>query len=390
MADSYIRDELYDLIVLGLGAMGSAAAYHAARGGQKVLGLDAYERNHTMGSSHGHSRIIRESYAEGPQYVPLVQRAYVLWRELEKASGRHLLTMTGGLYMGSPDSDIVTGVLRSAREHNLSCDYLTAAEVTSKFAGFRIPEEMVGVYEENGGVLDAEACVGAHLDMAARLGADLHHSEPVVKWTADGDGVRVETNAGSYTAGRLIVTAGPWTGRVLSELSLPLTPWRVANAYFEPIRPDFDVGRCPFYLLEVPEGTYYGLPALPGQGLKAGRHDAGEVCTTPESARRKVDASEVEELRSVLDRYIPGAAGKLKATTTCIYTMTPDEDFIIDRHPEHPQVVYASACSGHGFKFSSAMGEVLAGMAFGETTPPLVTSFSAARFKAVTSDAPPL
>ncbi|HUP28444.1 MAG TPA: FAD-dependent oxidoreductase, partial [Chloroflexia bacterium] len=166
---------MYEVIVLGLGAMGSAAAYHAARRGQKVLGLDAHERGHKLGSSHGRSRIIRESYAEGPQYVPLVQRAYELWGELEKESGRHLLTMTGGLYIGAPDSDIVTGVLRSAREHNLACEYLAAGEVASRFPGFRVPESMVGVYEENGGVLDADACIGAHLDMALRHGADLRH-----------------------------------------------------------------------------------------------------------------------------------------------------------------------------------------------------------------------
>ena len=381
---------MHDLIVLGLGAMGSAAAYHAARGGRRVLGLDAYPRNHAVGSSHGHSRIIRESYAEGPQYVPLVQRAFVLWRELEEASGQHLLTMSGGLYIGTPDSDIVTGVLRSAREHNLSCDYLTPSEVHTRFPGFRVPEGMVGVYERNGGVLDAEACVGAHLDMAAWHGAELHHSEPVIEWAADGDGVRVKTNKGSYRASRLIVTAGAWTGGILADLSLPLTPWRVANAFFDPSGPEFDVGRCPFYLLEVPEGTYYGLPALPGQGLKTGRHDAGEVCTTPESARREVEASEVASLKAVLDRYMPGAAGTLLATTTCIYTMAPDEDFIIDRHPEYPQVVYASPCSGHGFKFSPAIGEVLAQMAFSEATPPNVASFSAARFKLTTSSAPPL
>lgn len=367
--------------------MGSAALYHAARAGQKVLGLDAYARNHALGSSHGHSRIIRESYAEGPQYVPLVQRAYTLWRELEQESGRHLLTMTGGLYIGPPGSDFVTGVARSAREHNLNCDYLTAPQVTARFPGFRVPDSMVAVYEENGGVLDAEACVGAHLDMAMMRGAAVHHNEPVLRWSAEGGGVRVETSGGNYLADRLIVAAGPWTAGVLSELSLPLTPWRVANAFFTPTGPQFEVGRCPFYLLDVPEGTYYGLPSLPGQGLKAGRHDAGEVCT-PENARREVDAGEVDALRAVLDRYLPGAAGALNATTTCIYTMTPDEDFIIDRHSRYPQVVYASACSGHGFKFSAAIGEALAGMARGETTPETVSSFTSARFRVAASNAP--
>ncbi len=371
--------KLYDLIIIGLGAMGSATAYHAASRGHKVLGLDAYERNHTNGSSHGRSRIIRESYAEGPQYVPLVQRAYKLWRDLEEASSRPLLTITGGVYIGSPDSDIVRGVLRSAEAYGLACDYLTAAELMSRFPGFRVPEDLVAVFEARGGVLDAEACVGAHLDLAALRGAELRHNEPVLRWTADGGGVRVETPTGSYAGERLVIAAGPWIGGMLADLSLPLTVWRVYNTFFEPTRPEFEVGRCPFYLLEVPEGTYYGMPSLPGQGLKAGRHDRGEV-STPQSIRRSVDPDEVEAIRSVLDRYMPGAAGPLKATTTCVYTITPDEDFIIDRHPEHPQVVYASPCSGHGFKFSSAIGELLCDLALKGTSEFDAAVFSAERF----------
>lgn len=371
-------DQTYDLIVIGLGAMGSATAYHAARQGYKVLGLDAYERNHHMGSSHGRSRIIRESYAEGPQYVPLVQRAYKLWRNLEQESGVPLFTMTGGIYIGLPGSEIVTGVLRSAREHHLSCDLLTASEVMSRFPGFRVPEPMVGVYEPNSGVLDAQACVEAHLDLATRAGADLHHSEPVLRWSPDGEGVHVETASATYTAAKLVIAAGAWTSGLLSDLSLPLTVWRVVVAYFDPAGPQFDVGVFPFYLLEVSEGTYYGLPNLPGQGLKVGRHDAGEVCT-PQSIRRTVDASDIDTIRTMMDTYMPGAAHTLKDASTCIYTMTPDEDFIIDRHPAHPQVAYVSACSGHGFKFSASIGEALAQLSFDGTISPLIRPFSAAR-----------
>lgn len=369
---------MYDLIVLGLGAMGSATAYHAARSGYKVLGLDAYQRNHTVGSSHGHSRIIRESYAEGPQYVPLVQRAFRLWRELEVESQRRLLTMTGGLYIGTPESEIVKGVIASASQHSLSIDLLTARETMLRFPSLSLPDDLVAVYELNGGVLDAEACVGAHLDMAARWGADLHHSEPVLSWSPDRQGVSVVTQDGSYEAAKLVIAAGSWMSDLLPDLSLPLTVWRVVNAFYEPSTPDYDIDRFPFFLLEVPEGTYYGLPSAPGQGLKVGRHDAGEV-STPQTMRRTVDPAEVETLRLMLDHYMPGAAGNLKATSTCVYTMTPDEDFIIDRHPQYPQVTYVSACSGHGFKFSSVIGEVLAAMSIEGRDSPLVSSFSAAR-----------
>lgn len=370
---------MYDIIVLGLGAMGSATAYHAARRGYSVLGLDTHVRNHTQGSSHGRSRIIRESYFEGTEYVPLVQRAYERWRELEEESGKHLITMTGGMYIGSPRSSMITGVKRSADEHRLACDYLSAAEVMFRFPIFHVPDGMVGVYEVNGGILDAEACVTAHLDLATRYGAELHHGEPVVHWVADGSGVCVETPQGNYKGERLIVAAGPWTNDVLFELSLPLTVWRVVNAHFEPTRTDFGVGQCPFYILDVPEGIYYGLPALADQGIKAGRHDVGEACT-PRTIRRDVTSSEVDMLRSVLDHYVPGAAGALKATTTCIYTMTPDTHFLIDRHPTHSQVVYASCCSGHGFKFSSAIGEILTELAVGATPELSIGVFSASRF----------
>jgi sarcosine oxidase len=310
-----------------------------------------------------------------------VQRAFKLWRNLEQESRQQLLTMTGGIYIGLPGSEIVTGVLLSAREHHLTCDYLTASEVMARFPGFRVPDSMVGVYEENGGVLDAQACVDAHLDLAARAGADLHHSEPVLRWSPDGEGVQVETGTATYRAARLVIAAGSWIPDLLAELSLPLVVWRVVVAYFNPAGSLFDAGSFPFYLLEVPEGTFYGLPNLPGQGLKTGRHDTGEVCT-PQTIRRTVDDREIDQIRSMLDIYMPGAAATLKEISTCIYTMTPDEDFIIDRHPEHHQVAYVSACSGHGFKFSAAIGEALAQLSLEGIVSPLIAPFSASRFGA--------
>ncbi|HEU5328172.1 MAG TPA: N-methyl-L-tryptophan oxidase, partial [Thermomicrobiales bacterium] len=206
----------YDAIVLGLGAMGSATAYHLARRGTRVLGLDAYPRGHTQGSSHGRSRIIREAYFEAPEYVPLVQRAYHLWRELEAECGQALLTLTGGLNLGAPESELVTGALASARQHQLPYEYLNAAEITARFPGFRPPEDAVAVYEPNAGILAPEACVGAHLDLAMRHGAVLQFNEPVRHWSADGAGVRVDTAQGTYQAARLVIAAGPWSAAVLA------------------------------------------------------------------------------------------------------------------------------------------------------------------------------
>jgi sarcosine oxidase len=374
----------YDLVVLGLGAMGSAAAYHAARRGQRVLGLDAHDRRHTLGSSHGRSRMIREAYYEAPEYVPLVRRAYALWRELEADSGRSLLTITGGLYFGPPESGLVNGVLRSAREHDLAHDILRPAEVAARFPAFRLADDQAAVYEANAGILEPEACVEAHLDLAARHGAELHHSEPAQRWAADDSGVRVETERGGYTAGRLVIAAGPWTSELLSELDLPLVVWRLVNAHFEPTRPEpFGPDRCPVYLWQGPEGVYGGFPSLPGQGVKFGRHDVGEVCT-PRTIRREIEDGEIEGLRDVLERYLPGAAGPLKWAFTCMYTMTPDHHFILDRHPRHERVVYACGFSGHGFKFASVIGEVLTDLLIDGRTRHPIDFLSAARFAAPT------
>ena len=222
--------------------------------------------------------------------------------------------------------------------------------------------------------------MGAHLDLAARHGAELRHGEPARRWDADGAGVRVETERGVYHAGRLVVTTGPWAGELLAGLGLPLEVWRIVNAHFEPARPElFGPERCPIYLWQVPEGDYYGFPNLPGQGVKLGRHDIGEVCT-PHTIRRGVDEAEVAMLRAMLDRYLPGAAGAVKWTLTCMYTNTPDRDFVLDRHPAHPQVAYGCGFSGHGFKFASAIGEVLADLALDGAARQPIGFLAASRF----------
>lgn len=375
----------YDVIVVGLGAMGSATAYHLAKRGYRVLGLDAYTRGHKNGSSHGTTRIIREAYFEAPEYVPLVQRAYVLWREVEAESGRHLLTITGGLNIGTPESAFVSGARMSAQLHHLPYEELTNADVAGRFPAFRLPDGIVAIFEPTAGILAPEACVFAHLDLAARHGAAIRHGEPARRWSTDGEGVRVETERDSYTASRLVITAGPWAGEVLADVGLPLRVQRIVNVHFAPTAPAlFMPERCPVYLMQVPEGDYYGFPALPGEGVKIGRHDIGEV-TTPHTIRRDVDPEEIAMLRDVLDRYMPGAAGDVLWTLTCMYTNTPDRHFVLDRHPAHGNVVYGAGFSGHGFKFASAIGEVLADLAMEGTTRHDIGFLSAARFARATS-----
>lgn len=351
----------YDVIIAGLGAMGGAAAFHLARRGVRVLGLDRFAPPHAFGSSHGESRIIREAYFEHPVYVPMVQRAFELWRELELATGATLLRETGGLMIGRPDSVLVEGALRSAKTHGLRHELLTAGEVRRRFPALRPEPDMVAVWEPRAGILFPDLCIAAYLDLASRDGAVLHFDEQALGWQGDGSGIRVRTAQGEHRAKQLIVTAGAWVGSLLPGSKLPFSIERQVLHWFDvsDARDIFGAERCPIHLWQF-DGTrfFYGFPEL-GTGVKAGFHHGGET-TTAETVRRDVTADEVEAVREVMRRFTPGADGPLRASVVCLYTNTPDEHFWIDRYPAHPQVLVASPCSGHGFKFSPVIGEILA------------------------------
>ncbi len=352
-----------DVIVLGLGGMGSAAAAHLARRGVSVIGLEQFEPNHANGSSHGETRIIRKAYFESPDYVPLLERAYELWDELEKTSGQDLLTINGGLNIGTIESGFVAGSTRSAREYGLEVEELDAPAVRERFPGFQLPDNLVALFDPSAGFLRPERCVAAHVDVARRHGADLRFSTQATGWSATDSGVEVQTESGTISAECLVIAAGPWSRAVITGWNAPLEVWRIVNVHFDSTVADrFAPERCPVFLIEVPEGHYYGFPALPGQGVKLGRHDVGQVCT-PETINRAVEQSEINMLRDLLDTYLPGASGPVIRTLTCMYTNTPDTHFVIDKHPEFSNVVLACGFSGHGFKFASAVGETLADLA---------------------------
>ena len=354
----------HDVIVLGLGAMGSAAAYHLARRGRRVLGLEQFTPAHDRGASHGRSRIIREAYFEDPRYVPLVRRAYELWDVLQQESGARLLLTTGGLMIGPRDGELVQGALASARQHGLSHELLDTAGLHRRYAQILADEATVAVWEPRAGALFPEDCIRAHLAGAARAGALLQFEEPVQRWRVAGDAVEVTTTRGVYRAGRLIITAGPWAGRVLQSLGLRLEVERNVMYWFQPLDPAlFSPDRFPVYIYEYAQHRFfYGFPALRGEGVKIAHHHSGELCT-PETIRREVGGDEVEAMRGLLTRYLPRANGELLQTATCMYTNTPDGHFIIDRHPEHPNVTIACGFSGHGFKFASVVGEILGELA---------------------------
>lgn len=369
-----------DVIVLGLGGMGSSTASHLAQRGATVIGFDAFEPCHANGSSHGESRIIRKAYFESPDYVPMLERAYELWRELQQASGQNLLTINGALNIGSVDSGFVAGSTRSAREYGLNVEELNAAEVGARFPGFQLPDSLVALYDPAAGYLRPEACVAAHLDRAKQHGATLKFNTPVIDWSSDGDGVFVRTATDRFSADRLVITAGPWSKSLIKGWDAPLEVWRIVNVHFDSARADlFAQERCPVFLMEVPEGHYYGFPALPGQGVKIGRHDIGVVCT-PETIEREVRSEEVAMLRDVLDKYMPGASGLVKWSLTCMYTNTPDQHFVLDHHPESPNVVIGCGFSGHGFKFASVIGEVLSELTLDGSSRIDVGFLSAERF----------
>jgi sarcosine oxidase len=353
----------YDVIIVGLGAMGSAAAYHLARRGRRVLGLDRFSPPHTMGSSHGQTRIIREAYFEHPCYVPIVQRAYVLWDDLSRAANAPLFLQTGGLMIGAPDSNVFTGAKRSANTHRLPHEILSADDIRQRFPALRPDDDMMAVLEPRAGILFPERCVSAHLALAAGHGANLHSEEPVVRWSATEHGVEVTTTKGVYRAEQMILSAGSWARELLAVLNPPLTIERQVLFWFEPKSgpKQFYPEHCPIHLWEAGRGEgrrhFYGFPDL-GEGVKIAGHHAGAV-VSPDSVSRDVAPDEVDAMRGLLRRYLPQADGPLRSATVCLYTNTPDEHFWIDRHPAHPQVLIASPCSGHGFKFSSAIGEIL-------------------------------
>jgi sarcosine oxidase len=353
----------YNAIVVGLGAMGSATLYHLAQRGSPALGLEQFAPGHARGSSHGDSRIIRETYFEHSLYVPLVRRAHELWRELERRSGESLMTITGGLMIGAPDGMIITGTLRSAVEHGLPHSILSPLEVQERFPAFELADDLVAVLDPRAGFLDPEACNRAHIQAALELGGEARFNEPVIDWTVEGDGVRVKTESAEYTADKLVLSAGAWNRSMVPDLELPLAVERQAVFWLDPERDrsHYDIGRLPIYAYEYRAGNIcYGFPRLP-RGVKASVMHAGEIVSDPDNVNRTITDAEVNSLRAALEPILPAlAAAPVRESDVCLFTNTPDHDFIIDFHPFLPQVLVSSPCSGHGFKFSSAIGEIQA------------------------------
>jgi len=355
--------------VVGLGGMGSATLFHLARRGLRVLGVERYDLTHEYGSSHGLTRIIRLAYWEHPTYVALLRRSYKLWRELEQQAGEQLLYITGSIDAGPADGPIFTGALRSSQLHGLPHEVIDGGELHRRFPGYRLPPDLQCLYQPDGGFLLPERCNLAHIAAAQAHGAEVRSREQVTDWSAAGTRYWVRTSRERYETSRLVFCAGPWTSKLIPELDGLAQPERQVLAWLQPTRPElFLPERFPVFYLEVEDGRYYGLPSFLVPGFKLGKyHHRGER-VDPDAMNRRMEPEDEEILRNFAARYFPDALGPTLMLKTCLFTNSPDEHFILDVHPEHPGVALAAGFSGHGYKFCSVIGEIMADLAqHGET-----------------------
>jgi sarcosine oxidase len=368
----------FDVAVVGLGAMGSAALYHLTRRKVRVLGIERFEPGHEHGSSHGQTRIIRLGYFEHPSYVPLARRAYRLWRELEAEASQRLLHITGIIEIGPADGTVVAGTLAASRLHGLPHEVLAAAETMRRFPAFRLPDDYVAVLQNDGGYLEAEPAIRAHLSLARDAGAELRTLETVLAIAPIASGVRITTDRAVIEAGAAIVSVGPWTKKLLPDLPAPLRVTRQVMAWFAPRLPA-RFGSFPVFLLESRHGIHYGFPLLE-DGMKVAKHYHREETVEPDANNKTVSPTDQAVIRAAIAEHLPDANGALLAAKTCLYTMTPDGDFVIDRLPGCPNIIVASPCSGHGFKFAGVIGEILTDLATSGTTAHDISRFRLARF----------
>ncbi len=360
---------MYDVVVVGVGGMGSAAVYHLARSGLEVLGLERFGVAHARGSSHGSTRIIRLAYFEGSRYVPLLRAAYRHWRELESVSGESLLETTGGLDVGPPGSRVVAGSRRSCVAHGIPFEELTGAQVNRRFPGYGVPESWRAVFQADAGYLRSEAAIRAHVALARALGAEILTESPVRAWARrPGGGLRVETARGVFEARKLVFAAGAWTGRLVGELAPLCRPERQAMLWTEPLdEAAYEPDRFPVFVLDAEEGTFYGFPNDRGEGFKIGKfHHRREPVPDPDRLDRTCSAEDEATVREGVARYFPKANGPMRRMTACMFTNSPDERFVLGRHPTEKDVFVAAGFSGHGYKFCSVVGRIMADFCLGE------------------------
>lgn len=373
--------EKYDAIVIGVGGMGSATLYELAKRGKKALGIEKFGIPNDQGSSHGVNRIIRLAYYEDPAYVPLLRRAYELWHEIEERSGEQLLVTTGSIDTDAEDGEVFTGSLESCRIHDISHEVLSAAETGERFPGYELPAGHYSLYQPDGGFVLSERSIVSYVEAALELGADVKAHESVTGWSEGANGVRVVTDRGEYVAESIVVTAGAWASGLIPALDGHAVPERQVLAWLQPLeRGLFTPDSFPVFNAMFDEGRYYGFPVFGIPGFKIGRYHHLDETADPDSVSREVTRQDEEILRSAAGRYFPKANGSLMNMKTCMFTNSPDEHFILGTLPDTPQVTVAAGFSGHGFKFCSVIGEIMADLATTGETSHDIEMFSVSRF----------
>ena len=378
----------FEAIVVGTGGFGSSCLFHLASRGVKALGLDRFSAGHDRGSSHGDTRIIRRAYFEHSDYVPLLRQAYTLWRDLEAWSGRDLMKICGLFLAGPPESEAVAGTRLAARSHDLTIENVSAADLAkdcgTEFPGFRIPDNFDVVMEPSGGYLHVEDCVRTHIDLACKAGAELRCGEAIIGWESDGRTVRVRTESDEYEAASLILTPGAWANHLLNGIpGMPTLRVLRKTMHWNRVRSDVyntDNGGQGF-LFEMPYGVFYGFPSLDGSNLKLAQHSGGEVITDALQIDRSLQTSDTEPISKFVNEVMPDLDPQTDRHSVCLYSMTPDSHFIVDRHPEHSNVFFGAGFSGHGFKFTSVLGEALAKLAIFGTADLSIDFLGLSRFQ---------
>ena len=371
----------YDCIVIGTGGIGSAAIYHLAARGAKVLGIDRFPVAHDKGSSHGDTRAIRLVYFEHPDYVPLLRRAFTLWEDLDGRTDIPLFRKTGILQAGPPNGEVIKGLLAAARAHSLPMEQLSPDDVTTRFPGFRADAEDAVIFDPNGGVLRVEDCIRTHVSLAEKLGATLSTGEAARDWTIrDGEAV-VVTDRGRYTARNLVIAPGAWAPELLPSLAPYLHLLRKSLFWFETSGTDYRIeAGNPVFLFEHGDDTFYGFPVMDNKGIKVANHAGGRRLASPADLDRDLDSEELAAAGRMLRRNLPLANERLNHHTTCMYTMTRDGHFMVGRYPGMSNVSLVAGLSGHGFKFASVLGEIMADLALEGTTAHPIDFLSPDRF----------
>ncbi|MFC6961642.1 N-methyl-L-tryptophan oxidase [Halocatena marina] len=364
-----ITPDRYDAIVVGVGGMGSATVYRLAERGLDVLGIERFDVPHTHGSSHGSTRIVRLTQPEDPSYVPLARAAYDNWAELERQTGRTLITRTGSIHASAPEAELFTDARQSVETHGIEHEILTGATVNERFPGYDLPSEYRAVYQPDGGFVDCEQAVIAHVEAAHEAGATVRARERVLDWRETRNGVRLKTDKGVYEADDVVFTTGAWTGDILPEIAHELTPVRRIMAWFQPKKPDwFQPETLPVFSLAGERGNGYGFPVHDVPGFKFGREPALPNAVDPDEMPPEPTAAEEELHREFADAYFPDGGGPTLRLRTCVYTASTDGHFVLGSHPNRDGVHVAAGFTGHGFKFTAVIGDVLADFVVNGTT----------------------